>query len=98
MITKTGKYKKYPIVGSLMMSFGIFLMSTAKVDTPYWQIAIYALIIGGGLGLCMQTIVIALQNAVEFKDLGIATSSNTFSAPWVEHLVQQYLGQFLVHK
>lgn len=78
MITKTGKYKKYPIVGSLMMSFGIFLMSTAKVDTPYWQIAVYALIIGGGLGLCMQTIVIALQNAVEFKDLGIATSSNTF--------------------
>jgi len=60
------------------MSFGIFLMSTAKVSTPYWQIAIFAVIIGAGLGLTMQTIVIALQNAVDFKDLGIATSSNTF--------------------
>ena len=78
MITKTGKYKRYPVAGTLIMSLGIFLMSTAKVDTPYWQIAVYAVIVGGGLGLCMQTIVIALQNAVDFKDLGIATSSNTF--------------------
>lgn len=78
MITKTGKYKIYPVVGTVIMSLGIFLMSTAKVDTPYLQIAIFAVIIGGGLGLCMQTIVIALQNAVDFKDLGIATSSNTF--------------------
>ena len=78
LITKTGKYKRYPVVGTVIMSLGIFLMSTAKVSTPYWQIAVYAVIIGGGLGLCMQTIVIAVQNAVEFKDLGIATSSNTF--------------------
>jgi hypothetical protein len=78
MITKTGKYKIYPVVGTVIMSAGIFAMSTAKVDTPYWLIAIFAVIIGGGLGLCMQTIVIALQNAVDFKDLGIATSSNTF--------------------
>jgi EmrB/QacA subfamily drug resistance transporter len=78
MITKTGKYKKYPVVGTVIMSLGIFMMSTAQLSTPYWQIAVYAVIIGGGLGLCMQTIVIAVQNAVEFKDLGIATSSNTF--------------------
>ena len=78
LITKTGRYKKYPVVGTLLMAFGIYLMSTADVSTPYWQIAIFAVIIGGGLGLCMQTIVIAVQNAVEFKDLGIATSSNTF--------------------
>ncbi len=78
MITKTGKYKKYPVVGTVLMTLGIFLMSTAGVNTPYWQIAVYAVIVGGGLGLCMQTIVIAVQNAVEFKDLGIATSSNTF--------------------
>lgn len=78
LITKTGKYKRYPVVGTVIMSLGIFLMSTAQVSTPYWQIAVYAVIIGGGLGLCMQTIVIAVQNAVEFKDLGIATSSNTF--------------------
>ena len=78
LITKNGKYKRYPVIGTVIMSAGIFLMSTAKVSTPYWQIAVYAVVIGGGLGLCMQTIVIAVQNAVEFKDLGIATSSNTF--------------------
>ena len=78
MITKTGKYKKYPVVGTIIMSLGIFLMSTAGVDTAYWQIALFAVVVGGGLGLSMQTIVIALQNAVDFKDLGIATSSNTF--------------------
>ncbi|MEY3714410.1 MAG: hypothetical protein RJB59_213 [Actinomycetota bacterium] len=77
-ITKTCRYKSYPVAGTLIMSLGVFLMSTADVATPYWQIAIFAVIIGGGLGLCMQTIVIAVQNAVEFKDLGIATSSNTF--------------------
>ena len=65
MITKTGKYKKYPVAGTIIMSLGIFLMSTAGVDTPYWQIAFFAVVVGGGLGLSMQTIVIALQNAVD---------------------------------
>jgi len=49
-----------------------------QIDTPYWQISIYAIMVGAGLGLSMQTIVIALQNAVDFKDMGVATSSNTF--------------------
>ena len=78
IITKTGKYKIYPILGTITMSFGLLLMTRLEVDTPYWQLSIYAIIIGAGLGASMQTIVIALQNAVEFKDLGIATSSNTF--------------------
>ena len=78
IITKTGKYKIYPILGTITMSFGLLLMTRLEVDTPYWQLSIYAIIVGAGLGASMQTIVIALQNAVEFKDLGIATSSNTF--------------------
>ncbi|MEN9516266.1 MAG: hypothetical protein RLZZ159_132 [Actinomycetota bacterium] len=78
LITKTGKYKRYPVIGSVLMTLGIFLMSTAGTSTAYWQVALFAVVIGGGLGLSMQTVVIAVQNAVEFKDLGIATSSNTF--------------------
>jgi len=77
-ISKTGKYKKFPIMGTAIMSIGILAMSTLKADTPYWQVAIFAVTVGIGLGLSMQTIVIALQNAVDFKDMGIATSSNTF--------------------
>jgi predicted MFS family arabinose efflux permease len=60
------------------MSIGILLMTRLQTDTPYWQLSIYSIIVGAGLGASMQTIVIALQNAVDYKDLGIATSSNTF--------------------
>ena len=78
VITKTGKYKIFPILGTIAMSIGLLLMTFLATDTPYWQLAIFSIIVGGGLGASMQTIVIALQNAVDFKDLGIATSSNTF--------------------
>ncbi len=77
-ISKSGKYKRFPIAGTAIMSLGILAMATLKADTPYWQVAIFAVTVGVGLGLSMQTIVIALQNAVDFKDMGIATSSNTF--------------------
>lgn len=77
-ISKSGKYKRFPIAGTAIMSLGILAMATLKADTSYWQVAIFAVTVGVGLGLSMQTIVIALQNAVDFKDMGIATSSNTF--------------------
>ena len=77
-ITTTGKYKKYPVLGTAVMTVGILMMTTLTRSTPYWQLSIYAIIVGAGLGLSMQTIVIALQNAVDFHDMGVATSSNTF--------------------
>ena len=77
-ITKHGHYKRFPIIGTVVMTIGILLMSTLTTSTPFWQLSIYAIMIGAGLGLSMQTIVIALQNAVDFKDMGVATSSNTF--------------------
>lgn len=78
IITKTGRYKIFPIVGTITMSIGILLMTTLQVDTPFWLLSIFALIVGAGLGASMQTIVIALQNDVDYKDMGVATSSNTF--------------------
>ncbi len=78
LITKHGRYKKFPIMGTAMMTLGILAMYRLEIDTPYWEISIYAIMVGAGLGLSMQTIVIALQNSVEFKDMGVATSSNTF--------------------
>ena len=78
MISKHGHYKRYPIIGLSVMTVGLFLLSTLKENTPFWQLSIYAIMIGAGLGLSMQTIVIALQNAVDFKDMGVATSANTF--------------------
>ena len=78
LISKHGHYKRFPIMGTAIMTIGILLMTRLQIDTPYWQISIYAILVGAGLGLSMQTIVIALQNSVEFRDMGVATSSNTF--------------------
>ena len=77
-ITATGKYKIYPIIGAALMTLGLILMSTLNINTSFGVLSIYAILVGAGLGLSMQTIVIALQNAVDFQDMGIATSSNTF--------------------
>jgi len=78
LISKHGHYKRFPIAGLMIMTLGILALSTLKENTPFWQLSIYAIAIGAGLGLSMQTIVIALQNAVDFKDMGVATSANTF--------------------
>jgi EmrB/QacA subfamily drug resistance transporter len=78
LISKHGHYKRFPIMGTAIMTIGLLFMYRLGIDTPYWQLSIYAVMVGAGLGLSMQTIVIALQNSVEFKDMGVATSSNTF--------------------
>ena len=77
-ISKHGHYKRFPIIGALVMTSGLLLLSTLKRDTSYATLSLFAILVGAGLGLSMQTIVIALQNDVEFKDMGVATSANTF--------------------
>lgn len=78
LISKHGHYKRFPLTGLVMVTGGLLLMSTLTEDTPFWQLAGFAVLIGGGLGFSMQTIVIALQNSVHFTEMGIATSANTF--------------------
>ncbi|HVL23521.1 MAG TPA: MDR family MFS transporter [Thermomicrobiales bacterium] len=79
LITKTGKYKIYPIIGAVVIIVSLLLLHSIQPDTPYWQIAIYAYLFGFGLGNTMQTITVAVQNAVEFRDMGAATSTTTFT-------------------
>ncbi|HYH11379.1 MAG TPA: MFS transporter, partial [Thermomicrobiales bacterium] len=79
LITKTGRYKIYPILGAALILVGLFLLAQLEVDTPYWEVAIYALVFGLGLGLTMQTVMVAVQNAVDMRDMGVATSSLTFT-------------------
>jgi EmrB/QacA subfamily drug resistance transporter len=78
IITRTGRYKIFPVIGAGILVVALFLLSRLTVDMPYWQLAIYAFLFGIGLGFCMQTIVVAVQNAVDIRDLGVATSSTTF--------------------
>ncbi|MGC4190754.1 MAG: MDR family MFS transporter [Thermomicrobiales bacterium] len=78
LITRTGRYKIYPIIGSIILILAFFLLHTIAYDTPYWQIGIYAFILGMGVGLSMTTVVTPIQNAVSMRDMGSATSTVTF--------------------
>ena len=78
LITRTGRYKVYPIVGTALMSLGLWLLSTMSPATTLLQASIYMLAFGIGMGGVLQVLVIAVQNAVEARDLGVATSSATF--------------------
>jgi len=77
-ITKHGKYKIFPVIGMVLMTSGLLLMITLTETTPYWHIIIFAVLLGIGLGSCLQNLVIALQNSLEIRDMGVGTALNTF--------------------
>jgi EmrB/QacA subfamily drug resistance transporter len=77
-ISVTGRYRAYPIAGTMIMTVGIFLLSRLGITSPYWVAAIYMALVGAGLGLTMQVMVLAVQNSVRYAELGTATSSATF--------------------
>jgi EmrB/QacA subfamily drug resistance transporter len=76
--SRTGRYKVFPVVGSVLMVIGLLTMTRIGADTPLWQADVYMAIFGMGLGMNMQSIVLAMQNAVEPRDMGVATSAVTF--------------------
>jgi EmrB/QacA subfamily drug resistance transporter len=78
-ITATGTYRRFPIVGTLLIAVALFLLSHIGVTTPFWQTAIYMAVLGTGLGLTMQVLMLAAQNSVPYSELGVATSTATFS-------------------
>ena len=78
LITRTGRYKIYPLVGTTLMAVGLWLFSTMSTETSLLTASVFMLIFGTGIGLVLQVLVIAVQNAVEARDLGVATSSATF--------------------
>lgn len=77
VISKRGKYKMLPVAGTISLSTSLFLMTTLNADTSFWWIAFLSFLFGLGLGGVLQPTIIAVQNAVEMKDLGVATSSVT---------------------
>ncbi len=77
LISRTGRYKVFPVLGTGIMTGGLFLMSRLSVDSDSSLIAVYMLLLGAGVGMVMQVLVIAVQNAVEYRDLGVATSGAT---------------------
>jgi EmrB/QacA subfamily drug resistance transporter len=75
---RTGRYKMFPIIGTVSLVVALLLLATVGADTPLWRTDLYMVLFGVGLGLNMQTIFMAMQNAVPPSDIGVATSSGTF--------------------
>ncbi len=77
-ITKTGKYKAFPILGTLLTGLAMGAMTTLTAQTPVWLICVYLFFFGAGLGLIMQVVVLVVQNAVPAGQIGTATSTNNY--------------------
>jgi EmrB/QacA subfamily drug resistance transporter len=77
LISRTGRYKLFPILGTAVMSVGLFLLSRLTVASSALAASFDMLLLGLGLGLVMQVLVIAVQNSVDYGDLGVATSGAT---------------------
>ena len=78
VVGRTGKYRMFPIAGGAITAVGLYLLSLMDQTTPFWLEAIFFLVLGAGIGLCMQILTLIVQNTVDFTDLGTATSGVTF--------------------
>jgi hypothetical protein len=76
-ITRWGRYRPFPIAGTAVMAVGLFLLSRLQVGTPTWEVLGAGVVLGLGLGMVMQVLVLAVQNAVDPRNMGVATSGST---------------------
>lgn len=78
VITKTGRWKAWLLTGGVLLTAGLGLLSTIRYDTPYWHIGLFMALMGLGVGMMMQNLVLCTQNQVAPSDLGAASSVVTF--------------------
>ena len=79
IISRTGKYRIFPIIGSALLALALFVFHYVQADTPLWQTMVVMVFFGLGLGFNFQPLTLAVQNAVSPRDIGVATSSATFT-------------------
>ncbi|MFG2995812.1 MDR family MFS transporter [Streptomyces sp. NPDC048340] len=77
VMTRTGRYKVFPVVGGSVVTLGLYLLSTMDAGTGRGTSAFYMVVLGTGLGLAMQMPMTIAQNSVEVKDMGVASASST---------------------
>lgn len=78
LVSRTGRYKIFPVVGTAVMTLGFVLLSQMDASTPVLHQSVYLFILGTGIGMCMQVLVLIVQSTASFSDLGVATSGVTF--------------------
>jgi EmrB/QacA subfamily drug resistance transporter len=78
VISRIGRYKVFPVAGTAILTVGMFLLSRLGVGTAPWIASVYMLVVGVGIGLVMQVLVLVVQNDAQPKDIGVVTSTATF--------------------
>ena len=78
LISRTGKWKRWMVSGAALLALGTGLMSTIAYDTPFWQLFLYMGIIGLGIGMLMQNMVLVVQNTVDVSQMGAASAGIAF--------------------
>jgi MFS family permease len=76
LISKFGRYRPFPIAGTAVMTVGMVLLSRLNIHSTTLQASLYMLVLGLGLGMVMQVLVLAVQNAVDYRNMGVATSGS----------------------
>jgi EmrB/QacA subfamily drug resistance transporter len=77
-ISRLGHYKWFPVVGTALMAVGLLLFTALDLRTPIWQAFLYMTLMGVGMGLCMQSLILAVQNSLHLRDMGAGTAAATF--------------------
>jgi MFS family permease len=78
LVSRTGRYKIFPVAGTLVMGVGFVLLSRMDAATPMLVQSLYLFVLGTGIGMCMQVLILIVQNTSDYADLGVATSGVTF--------------------
>ncbi|WP_173923163.1 MDR family MFS transporter [Agromyces sp. Marseille-P2726] len=78
LVSRRGKWKGYMVTGGVLMIAGSFMLSRLHYDTDFWYVGISMFVLGAGVGMLMQNLVLVVQNTTELKNMGVATSAVTF--------------------
>ncbi|MFJ5260536.1 MFS transporter [Streptomyces sp. NPDC088387] len=98
IITKTGRWKAWLLIGGVLITAGLGLLGTIEYNTPYWHVGVFMALLGLGVGMMMQNLVLATQNQVAPSDLGVASSVVTFFRSLGGAVGVSALGAVLTHR
>jgi EmrB/QacA subfamily drug resistance transporter len=98
VISRTGVWKRYMVLGAVLLTIGISLMGTLRYDTPYVLMALYMLVMGAGIGMVMQNLVLVAQNSLHHSEMGSGSSSISFFRSLGGTAGVAALGAFLGHR